>query len=801
MASIERGPDFIRAIVERHLAEGRYREVVTRFPPEPNGYLHIGHAQAIGVDFGIAREFGGRCHLRFDDTNPITEEGRYAAAMQEDIRWLGHDWGEHLYYASDYFERMYEAGRTLIRKGKAYVDSQTEEEIRAGRGTVTEPGVPSPYRDRSVEENLDLFARMRAGEFPDGAHVLRGKIDMASPNMVMRDPVFYRIRHAHHYRTGDDWCIYPLYDFAHCLEDAFEGITHSICTLEFENNREIYDWILDEVGFEEPRTHQYEFARLNIEYTLLSKRKLIRLVNEGHVSGWDDPRMPTVAGLRRRGVTPEAIQAFVQMVGVTKVDARTDFGKLEYAIRDDLNRRAPRVMAVLRPLKVVITNFPEGRVEALEAPLYPHDVPLEDTRTIPFSRELFIDREDFMEDPPEDFFRLAPGREVRLRYAYFLRCDEVVRDPRTGDVVELRCTYDPDTRGGSAPDGRKVRGTIHWVSSEQSIPLEVRLYDRLFRTADPDDVPEGGDFLDNLNPDSLEVVTRARGEPWLAGTGPGERVQFERLGYFVTDLRDSRGGSDAGSDGGLVFNRIVTLRDSWARKVARSTADQAEDTKRPKGAEKMPRSEADGGEGRPRGSARGGAREDRDGARRVDPELAVRFERYTAEVGLTEEEADVLSGDRALSDLFEAAVATHDNPRGVASWIVNELPRELDAGLVSESGLEGEALGALVALTDSGALSRTGAREVFSILVARGGDPDALMDAMGLRQVSDPEAFRALVAAAVVDNPEKAAEYRAGKVGLMGFFMGQVMREVGGAADPQVVRALLERELGEGEGA
>ena len=795
MASIERGPDFIRAIVERHLAEGRYGEVVTRFPPEPNGYLHIGHAQAIGVSFGIARDYDGRCHLRFDDTNPITEEGRYAEAMQEDIRWLGHDWGDHLYYASDYFERMYEAAQILIRKGKAYVDSQTEEEIREGRGTVTEPGRPSPHRERSVEENLDLLARMRAGEFPDGAHVLRAKIDMAAPNMVMRDPVLYRIRHAHHYRAGDDWCIYPLYDFAHCLEDAFEGITHSICTLEFENNREIYDWILDEVGFEEPRTHQYEFARLNIEYTVLSKRKLIRLVDEGHVSGWDDPRMPTVAGLRRRGVTPEAIQAFVQMVGVTKVDARTDYGKLEYAIRDDLNSRAPRVMAVLRPLKVVITNVPEGRVEELEAPLYPRDVPREDTRTIPFSREILIDREDFMEDPPEDFFRLAPGREVRLRYAYFLRCEEVVRDPATGDVLELHCTYDPETRGGSAPDGRKVRGTIHWVSAEQSIPMEVRLYDRLFRTPDPDDVPEDGDFIDNLNPDSLEVLSHARAEPWLVGAGPGARFQFERVGYFVTDLRDSVGGSDAASDAGLVFNRIVTLRDSWARKVARSAADETGDTTRPKGGEKKPRPKADGGEAR----SRGGARADRDGARRVDAELAARFGRYTAEMGLTEEEADILSGDRALSDLFEAAVAAHDNPRGVASWIVNELPRELDAGPVSESGLEGSALGKLVALTDSGELSRTGAREVFSVLVARGGDPVALVDSMGLRQVSDPGAFQALVAAAVANNPEKAAEYRSGKVGLMGFFMGQVMREAGGAADPQVVRSLLERELGEGD--
>jgi glutaminyl-tRNA synthetase len=486
------------------------------------------------------------------------------------------------------------------------------------------------------------------------------------------------------------------------------------------------------------------------------------------------------------------------MVGVTKVDARTDYGKLEYAIRDDLNRKVPRVMVVLRPLKVVITNFPEGRVEEIEAPLYPRDVPKEESRAVPFTRELYIERDDFMEDPPEDFYRLAPGREVRLRYGYFLRCDDVVRDPASGEVVELRCTYDPETRGGKAPDGRTVRGTIHWVSAEHSVPVEARLYDRLFAVPDPDDVPEGGEFLDNLNPDSLEVLAGARAEPWLDEAGPGERFQFERLGYFVTDSEESRGGAASAPDAGLVFNRVVTLRDSWARRLARVGDGPDEGKKAPAGlAESDPGRE--GSESSPR-RTRSGGRDDRDAVREADPELARRFERYSGELGLTEEEADLLSGDRSTSDLFEEAIAAHDNARGAASWVVNELPRELGDLPLAESPLEGGALGRLVALVDDDALSRTGAREVFAALVSRGGDPEELMDSMGLRQVSDPDAFLGAVRSAIEANPEKAAEYRAGKTGLMGFFMGQVMREAGGAADPQVVRALLERELDGQEG-
>ena len=513
--------DFIREIIREDMRKGTYGgKVLTRFPPEPNGWLHIGHAKSITLNFGVAAEFGGLCNLRFDDTNPETEDPAFVEAIQRDIRWLGFDWDDRLYFASDYFDQFYEFAVQLVKMGKAYVDSLSEEEIREYRGTVLTPGRPSPYRVRSVEENLDLLARMRRGEFPDGAHVLRAKIDMASPNMKKRDPLLYRIRHAHHYRTGDKWCIYPFYDYAHPLSDAIEGITHSICTLEFENNREIYDWLVDNL-IEPPQPRQYEFARLNLDYTVMSKRKMLQLVNEGYVSGWDDPRMSTIAGLRRRGITPEAIRTFSEKVGVAKANSRVDIALLEYCIRDDLNYRAPRVMCVLRPLKVVITNYPEGQVEQLDAPYWPHDVPKEGSRPVPFSREIYIERDDFMEDPPKSFYRLAPGREVRLRYAYIIRCDEVIKDPQTGEVTELRCTYDPATQGGAAPQGRKVRGAIHWVSAQHALPVEVRLYDRLFLKPNPDDVEEGKTFKDNLNPNSMEVVTEARVEPSVGDDPPG----------------------------------------------------------------------------------------------------------------------------------------------------------------------------------------------------------------------------------------------------------------------------------------
>jgi glutaminyl-tRNA synthetase len=557
-ATRDAGPrrDFLREAVAEDVASGRFgRPVRTRFPPEPNGFLHIGHAKSICLNFGIAREFAGACNLRFDDTNPATEDVQYVEAIRDDVRWLGFAWDEER-FASDYFERLYEIAEALVRAGKAYVDSQSEDAIREGRGTVTVPGTPSPYRDRPAAESLDLLRRMRAGEFPDGAHVLRARIDMAHPNMLMRDPLLLRIRHAAHYRRGTAWCVYPLYDFAHGLSDAFEGITHSLCTLEFKDNRELYDWLVREAGFERP-PEQTEFARLELDYTVLSKRKLLRLVTEGHVTGWDDPRMPTIAGLRRRGVTPEAIRAFAETIGVARSDARIELATFEHAVRDDLNMRVPRVMAVVHPVRLVLTNYPEGQVETLDAPLYPHDVPLTGSRPVSFSRELWIERDDFMEEPPKKFFRLAPGREVRLRYGYLVTCTGVVKDA-AGEIVEIHATYDPATRGGDAPDGRRVQGTIHWVSAAHALDCELRLYDRLFAVPDPEAVPEGQDFVASLNPGSLIIVANAKVESSVGSYAEGTRYQFERTGYFISDPVDS-------SEGRLVFNRTVALRDSWAK--------------------------------------------------------------------------------------------------------------------------------------------------------------------------------------------------------------------------------------------
>jgi glutaminyl-tRNA synthetase len=554
--------DFIRAIVADDVKAGRNGgRVATRFPPEPNGYLHIGHAKSICLNFGVAQEFGGTCNLRFDDTNPTREDVEYVESIKEDVRWLGFTWTDRPYFASDYFEQLYGYAVHLIERGLAYVDSLTAEEMRAYRGTLTEPGRESPYRSRPVEENLDLFARMRAGEFPDGALVLRAKIDMASPNINMRDPVLYRIRRAHHHRTGDAWCIYPMYDFAHPPSDAIEKITHSLCTLEFEDHRPLYDWLIENLPV--PSTpRQIEFARLNLTYTLMSKRKLLELVEEGHVSGWDDPRMPTIVAMRRRGYTPDAIRAFCDRIGVAKRENMVDVALLEHAVREDLNRVAPRVMGVLDPLKVVIENYPEGTSEEFEVVNNPEDATA-GTRRVPFSRTLYIERDDFREDPPKKFFRLSPGREVRLRGAYFITCASVVKDPDTGEIVELRCTYDPATRGGDAPDRRKVKSTLHWVSAEHAIPAEVRLYDRLFNSENPG---AADDYRADLNPRSLEVLTGCKLEPSVAGALPGTRYQFERLGYFCVDP-DS-------TPECLVFNRTVTLKDTWARIEQRQATER-----------------------------------------------------------------------------------------------------------------------------------------------------------------------------------------------------------------------------------
>lgn len=768
-ANTAEGLDFIRAIIRDDVAAGTHGgKVVTRFPPEPNGFLHIGHAKSICLNFGAAAENDGVTHLRFDDTNPTTEDKRYVEAMKEDIRWLGFDWGENLFHASDYFHQLYGYAEQLIESGKAYVDSSTEEEIRTLRGSVTSPGQVSPYRDRSLKENLDLFRRMRACEFSDGTHVLRAKIDMASPNMLMRDPLLYRIRRAHHYRTGDEWCIYPLYDFAHGLSDSIEGITHSLCTLEFENNREVYDWILDNLDVPSPRPRQYEFARLNLAYTVVSKRRLLPLIEAGLVNGWDDPRMPTLAALRRRGVPPSAIRAFCDMIGVAKVENRVDLGKLEYAIRTDLNPMAPRVMCVLRPLKLVLTNYAAGETEELEAPYFPSDIGKEGSRSVPFGRELLIERDDFSEDPPKGFHRLAPGREVRLRYGYIVRCVDVVKS-KDGEIQEIHCTYDPDTRGGSAPDGRKIKGTIHWVSALHALPAEVRLYDRLFLKENPDAIGEDEDFRDGVNPESLIVLAGARIEPSVAADPPDTHYQFERQGYFYRDPVDSA--PDA-----LIFNRTVTLRDSWAKKTPSTLA--AGDSPAPKAPSP--------------GSVQTAPRVHRP----EDAEAAARFNRYTSEFGLPEADAGVLAQEADLSDYFERALTGSAPPRPIANWIINDLPRVLEGRSLSEFPVEPADLAHLVQMVEAGALNMRSGREVLDVMASTGGSPDAIVEAQGLRQISDRATLEPIIVELVDAHPDEAAAYRSGKHGLIGFFVGQVMRSTGGKADPEVVQELLRSHLG-----
>ncbi|MFW5968950.1 MAG: glutamine--tRNA ligase/YqeY domain fusion protein, partial [Persicimonas sp.] len=728
MANDEKGGEearsnFIRDIIDEDLASGKHDFIVTRFPPEPNGYLHIGHAKSIVLNYGIARDYEGRFHLRFDDTNPLAEETEYVETIKEDVAWLGADWGEHLYFASDYFEKMYELAVRLIKKGKAYVDSLDEEQIREYRGSLGEPGEPSPYRDRSVEENLDLFERMRNGEFEEGEHVLRAKIDMAHPNMLMRDPLLYRIRHATHHRTGDEWCIYPMYDFAHCLEDAFEGVTHSLCTLEFENNRELYDWVIEETEVDcQPR--QIEFARLNLNYTIMSKRRLRRLVEEGHVSGWDDPRMPTIAGLRRRGVPPGAIHQFCDMIGVARANSLVDYQMLEFAQRDYLNTRAPRIMGVIDPLEVVITNYPEDKTEWLEAPYYPHDVPKEGSRKIPFSRNLFIDRSDFQEDPPDDFWRLAPGVEVRLRYGYFITCEEVVKDD-DGNITRLRCTYDPETKGGDAPDGRNPKGTIHWVSAEHALAAEVRQYDRLFNSEMPDADP-ARDYVDLLNPDSLKVVQRARVEPSVADDPPDTRYQFEREGYYWQDPVDSK--PDA-----LVFNRIVSLRDTWAKKQARLKQEQekkAREKAEQKGKEKREKKK---GKTDRRPSKRP-ASYYRDKAREENPELAERLERYQDDLDLSYDDADLLSGGMPIATFFEAAIEAYDSPESVAAWIVNEMLPELDErdiDSVAQIEVPAEEVAALIKAFDDERITNQISRKVFGLMLESGRGAEQIIEDEG----------------------------------------------------------------------
>ena len=757
--------NFLTDILDRAAQTGG--QIVTRFPPEPNGYAHIGHAVASYLNFGLAQDYGGLTRLRMDDTNPLTERLEYAEGFIRDMRWLGWEWTGAVSYASNYFAELYEMAQTLIRAGKAYVDSVPEEEMATLRGTATTPGTPSPYRERSVEENLGLLEKMRSGEFDNGAHVLRAKIDLTNPNMKLRDPVLYRIVNAPHYRTGEAWHIYPSYDFAQAPSDALDGVTHSFCTLEFSDNRAVYDWLMENLWEEQDegqRPHQYEFGRRSLEYTVVSKRRLIELVNIGAVSGWDDPRMPTLTGLRRRGVRPEAIRDFAGRIGISRTNRTVDIALLEYAIRSDLSPVSPRVMAVLEPLKVTLTNYPEGQNELLEAPYWPHDVPNEGSRLLPFGRELYLEQSDFQETPERGFKRLSPGVKVRLRHAYVIHCDEVVRD-EAGVVTELRCSYEPDTLG--ATPRKDVKGVVHWVTAKEAVPAEFRLYDRLFSVPNPedDDVP----FVQKLNPDSL-TVRRGFVEPSVQGDPSTTHYQFERTGFFVQDSVDSQ--PDA-----LVFNRTITLKDAWAKthdvQAHSGTQSRLEARGQVKKKEKRPQETP------------------RDVTAEFSPDERDRFNSFTAQ-GASPEEAAVLVRDSALGEYFKNAVNVHMSPQ-LASWVVGDVAHEhkLDGAFkVSPEDLAG-----LVALVDDGTLSARLAKEVFAEMVRTGKSAPEIVSARGLEQVSDRGALESLVDALVSQNPDKADAYRGGKTGLLGFFVGQLMRETRGQANPQLAQELVREKL------
>ncbi len=772
------GSNFIRDIILADNEAGTYGgRVVTRFPPEPNGYLHIGHAKAICVNFGFARDFDGVCHLRFDDTNPVTEETEFVNGIMADIKWLGFDWADKLFFASDFFQEMYDLAEGLIKDGHAYVCMHSEEAFRQElRGTVTEPGKESPGRLRSTEDNLDLFRRMKAGEFEDGHCVLRARLDMSSPNMKLRDPPLYRIKKAHHHRTGDEWCIYPMYDYAHPLEDALEDVTHSLCTLEFDNNRALYDWVIDHTAVTS-RPRQYEFARLAIDTIVTSKRKLKRLVDEGLVDGWGDPRMPTLRGLRRRGVPAAALRSFCERVGLAKVNSTVELATFHHAIRDSLNHEAPRVMAVIDPLEVVIENHAEDTVEWLDASYWPHDVPKEGSRKIPFSRHLFIERQDFQESPAKGFKRLAPGREIRLRYGYFITCTGVDKDPETGEIIRLRATYDPATRGGASPDGRKVKGTIHWLSATESVPCTIRLINPLFRVNNPD--AEDGDYVDLVNEDSMVTCANARVEPSLANAEPEVPYQFERQGYFVRDNEES----------GLVFNRAVSLKDSWSRHAATPAP-----TKAPMDAPVQVATPTSSDDER-RARKRRARSEVLAELHASDPELARRMESYVTELGLPDGDAQTLTSDRGLSDFFETARAAHDNPKSIANWVVNAVQAAAKDTGVDALRFSGVQLAELVALIDDGTVSSKGAKKVFAALEESGGSPAEIVENLGLAQLNDPEQIRAMVSQAIEDNPGQLAQYRGGNARLFGFFVGAVLRASGGRANPEVVNELLREQL------
>ena len=755
-------PNFITEIIEQDLSSGKHAQIVTRFPPEPNGYLHIGHAIASTINFGLAQDYGGECRLRMDDTNPEAEKLEYVEAIERDMKWIGWNWGENLSYASNYFDELYAYAVTLIKKGLAYVESVSAEEMVRLRGTVEKAGTPSPYRDRTPAENLELFERMKNGEFARGEHVLRARMDLANNNMKLRDPVLYRVLGkaaptgparivpAEHYRSGSKWSVYPSYDFAQALSDALDGVTHSLCSLEFVDNRAIYDWLLEHVWTGPERPHQYEFGRRSLEYTVVSKRKLRALVEGGHVNGWDDPRMPTLSGLRRRGVTPEAVRSFAGGVGVTRTNRTVELSALEFSVRDNLNGISPRVMAVLKPLKVTLTNYPQGQEEQLEVPYWPHDIPREGARAVPFSGQLLLEQTDFLENPPKGFHRLSLGGRVRLRYAYVIRCDEVIKGP-DGEILELRCSFELDSLGQSSD----VKGVVHWVSAESAVPLEVRLYERLFTVPNPD---EGdGDFLEFLNPHSLETL-HGFIEPSVLGDPLETRYQLERTGYFWRDPLDSR-------EDKLVFNRIIGLRDTWDSEPKESVSTvQAE-----------PKAQKD---------------HSAPVALELTPEQNTILERLTHQ-GIGEEEARVLAREPQLLDYLEKAALSGDRAT-LARWVVNELGTALRSGEVQ---LKPAQLSALVQTVQDGSLSARSAKEVLLESLESGADPLEVIEARGLKQLSDTGALEAAVKDVLAANPDKLGAYRGGKKGLMGYFVGQVMKATGGQANPQVLAEVLGRML------
>ena len=748
---MNKSKDFLRRVVEKDLKSGKYQEVVTRFPPEPNGFPHIGHAKSISINFGIAKEYGGHCNLRMDDTNPTTEDTKYVEALKDAVHWLGFEWDKQVHFTSDYFPKLYDYAIELIKMDRAYVDSLTEDEIRTYRGTVTEAGKRSKYGQRTVEENLDLFEKMKNGEFKDGEHILRAKIDMSSANMKMRDPLLYRIRHSHHFRAKDEWSIYPMYDFAHCLSDYMEGITHSICTLEFENNRDIYNWVLDTLGLVTPRPYQHEFARLNINYTMMSKRKLLELVKDGVVTGWDDPRLPTIAGYKRRGYTPESILNFCDQIGIAKANSTVDISQLEFCIRDDLNPKVPRVMCVLNPLKVTIINY-EG-VEEIDASYYPHDVPKEGSRKLPFSREIYIDKDDFMENPSKGYFRLTPEQPVRLKYAYIISCKEVIKDAN-GNIVEIKAEYHANSKSGEDTSGIKVKSAIQWVEATEAKSVEVRLYDRLF----VNEAPQG---IEDINPNSLKIIKNALIEPAVITDKPDVRFQFEREGYFYADPIDY-------TDELPVFNKIVALKESSAKKK--------------KAPQKAPKSETK--------------------KIHIDGEVVamnkdeqILFDKYTNKLKLNTEVANTLARDKKLSSFYEEALLTFNSSINIANIVTNDVARELKQKEIGELKFTPKQIAELVKMLEDEIISSKIAKQVFEEMSKSGENPKEVVEAKGLIQISDPAVILPIIDNIIAKNPDNVEKFRAGNSKLLGFFVGQVLKATKGKGNPKVVNKLVGRQL------